>query len=370
MTSLRLVLDPIVEPRTREIGGYALAIAQALIATAPAGVDVEGIVASSAPSQYERLEASLDGLGALHKSSFDRRTLHALWRRGLARPRGTMVHATDLDAPLGRADADGGQAVVTVHDVTAFTDPSRLPAQEVRIQRALVQRAERFADAVVVPSHAVAGVLDESGGFGQRLRIIPGGANPSLVVPRDADLRAEQLGLPEHFLLAPGDGRARAHLRPLLRALARTDGPKIPLVVLGTEDLDAVTREAGLDPARVLAVSSDVPEDVASVLARASVFVHPGAASGFGLTIIDAMRAGVPVVHPDDPALEELTAEAALVVSRKDVSGYTASLAQHLDALLDDVQTRDRLRIAGRDRAELFDWRDSAEKIWQLHAEL
>lgn len=372
MSNLRVVVDQIVAPDPGEVGRYAAELTRELIATAPTGIAVEGIVSASPTADYERLAAELPGLARLQKSACDRRALQGVLRRGLGSLGGGMVHAPDLLAPLTRHDRlsnPGEQTVVTVHDTLAWTAPDSLPRGEASWRRAMIRRAEKHADAVVVPNHAVAEGLDEIANFGDRICVITGGASTTMQLPTDDDERAERLQLPEQYLLAWSTGSARP-LAPLLRGMTRTDGPDLPLVVLGSNDVHEAAAEAGLDPSRILQIVPSGREDRATVLHRAAVLVHPGPAEGFGLPVIDAMQAGVPVVHVDDPALVELTADAALVVSRNDVAGYTASLAQHIAVLLEDTQTQERMRIAGKDRARLFSWRDAAEKIWQLHAEL
>lgn len=374
MPGLRLVVDAILDPTRGEVGRYATELARELIATAPNGIAVEGLVSASPASDYARLLEKLPGLAELHKSSLDRRALHGLWRRGLGTSGGGMLHAPDVLAPLAKHDRlarPGEQTVVTVHDTLAWTAPERLPRGEAALRMAMIRRAARHADAVIAPNHTVADALADIASFGERVRVIPGGASKRLELPADADQRAAALGLPDEYLLAWSTGEsARASIGPLLRGMTRTDGPSVPVVVLGTNDVRSAARELGLAQERVHVVDPADAADRATVLRRAAVLVHPGPAEGFGLPVIDAMEAGVPVVHVDDDALEELTADAALVVSRSDVAGFTASLAQHIAALLEDAQTRERMRIAGRDRAKLFSWRDAAEKVWQLHADL
>ncbi len=374
MPRLRLVVDAILDPTRGEVGRYAAELARELIVTAPVGTEVEGLVSASPSADYARLADELPGLADLHKSSFDRRALHGLWRRGLAPSGGAMLHAPDLLAPVVKHDRlarPGEQTVVTVHDTLAWTAPERLPKGEAALRLAMIRRAAKHADAVVAPNHTVADALSEVASFGDRVRVIQGGASSRLEVPADADHRAAALGLPDEYVLAWSTGEsARASIGQLLRGMTRTDGPTLPIVVLATNDVRSAAAELGLAPERLHVVDPAGAADRATVFGRASVFVHPGPAEGFGLPILDAMAAGVPVVHADDEALEELTADAALVVSSNDVAGFTASLAQHVAALLEDAQTRERMRIAGLDRAQLFSWRDAAEKVWQLHADL
>jgi glycosyltransferase involved in cell wall biosynthesis len=131
-----------------------------------------------------------------------------------------------------------------------------------------------------------------------------------------------------------------------------------------------VADEAGVDPSRVRSLGSLSDGDLAVALDRATVFVHPSLSEGFGLPVVEALSFGTPVVHSDAPALLEVAADAGVVVPREDPDGYPERLAHAIGGLLSDTAARERLSVVGQDRARAFSWRDSAEKVWQLHADL
>ena len=114
--------------------------------------------------------------------------------------------------------------------------------------------------------------------------------------------------------------------------------------------------------------------DLAVVLDRATLFVYPSLAEGFGLPIVEAFKFGLPVIHSDDPALVEVAAGASLVVERPaaptDDAAYTDRLAAAIGRVLSDGELSARLGVLASDRARAFSWRDSAERVWQLHADL
>src|SRR3982751_6463263 len=125
MTTLRVIIDQIVAPVPGGIGRYAEELTRALIATAPRGSDVAGIVSASPEPDYQRISELLPGLRDLYKSPLARRELSAAWQHGFTRlPGAGMVHATSLLAPLHRHDRvanPGAQTVVTIHDAIAWT---------------------------------------------------------------------------------------------------------------------------------------------------------------------------------------------------------------------------------------------------------
>jgi len=106
------------------------------------------------------------------------------------------------------------------------------------------------------------------------------------------------------------------------------------------------------------------------VLSRASVFVLPSLEEGFATPIIQAFHFGTPVIHSDAPALVEAGGDAGFVVEREDAAGYPERLLGALNRVLGDSELAKRLSIFGSDRARAFSWRDSAERVWQLHADL
>jgi glycosyltransferase involved in cell wall biosynthesis len=371
-----VIIDQLAAPEPGGIGRYTEDLTRQLIATAPRDCDVEGIVSASPADVQDELKRRLPGLAGLQVSPLPRRELTRAWQLGLTAV-GGMVHAPSLLAPLRGHDRvnDGHQVVVTIHDVAPWTHPETLAPQEVRWHRAMAKRARRHADAVVVPTHAVAEELTEYLDFGDRVRVIGGAVGERLVPPADPDARAEALGLPPHFLLAVGTLEPRKGIAPLIRALARPETHDLPLLVVGPQgwrnlDLGSVAAEAGVRPDRVRSLGVLSDSDLALVLQRATVFVHPRLAEGFGLPVVEAFSFGTPVVHSDVPALVEVGASAGLVVEREDAAGYPERLATAIGQVLGDRGLRDRLSIAGSDRARAFSWRDSAERVWQLHADL
>ncbi|TFD29225.1 glycosyltransferase family 4 protein [Cryobacterium lyxosi] len=380
MITLRVVVDQMVAPVPGGTGRYTEELTRALIATAPAECDVEGIVSSSTPAQYELIEAALPGLSNLHKTSLARRELATAWALGVTASSGTgLIHAPGLLAPLrrhNRAD-DGTQIAVTLHDVLAWTHPSSLTPTTVAWTKGMLKRARKHADAIVVPSHAVARQLTEIMDLGDRVRVIGGAVGRRLVLPAIplVEERLQALALPSQYILTSGSLDPRKAVTALITALGLPGAPDLPLIVLGPDtwgelDLASVADEAGLAPGRVRALSGLSDSDLAVVIARASVFVYPSLEEGFALPIIEAFHLGTPVVHSDAPALLEAAGDAGVVVDRADAKEYPGRLVEAINRVLGDSVLRNRMSIFGGDRSRAFSWRDSAERVWQLHADL
>ena len=377
MTTLRVIVDEVLSPVPSGTSRYAEELTRALIATAPPSCYVEGIVAASTEGQYADLLDRLPGLTGLHKSTLARRQLLSAWQHGFTRLPG-MIHAPTLLAPLAKHDrlnTRGQQTVVTMHDLTAWLSPESVDYRGVGWHQSMAKRAERYADALVVPTHTVAQQLDEFFTFGDRVRVIGGAVSPSLRVPADADDRAERLDLPVEYLVALGGLEQRRGLDQLIAALALPDAGDIPLLVIGPDDngsgsLTAAAAAAGLRAGRVRPLGFLRDADLSVALDRAAALVLPSLLEGFGLQLLEAFHFGTPVIHSDTPALVEVAGDAGLVVALDDPSSFAERIAAAIGSVLTDSELAATLSTAGRDRSQLFRWDNSAEKVWQLHADL
>jgi glycosyltransferase involved in cell wall biosynthesis len=379
VTTLRVIVDQIVAPIPGGIGRYTEELTRQLIETAPAGAEVAGVVSACTTEQFERIEMLLPGLTDLYRSPLPRAQLELAWQYGLTRlPAKGILHATGLFAPLGRHDRFaevGKQVAVTIHDTIPWSHPESLSPRRLGWYRAMVKRAHRYADAVVVPTHAVAGQLNDILDFGDRVRVIGGAVSSKLTRPIDPDVRARRLDLPERYILSVGTLEPRKGIAQLIQALARPELAGVPLLIAGPEgwqglDIPAIAAAAGIDEGRVRSLGYLADADLAVALDRASVFVFPSLGEGFGLPVIEAFRFGTPVVHSDDPAVVEVAAGAGVSVPRDDPEHYPDRLAASIAAVLNDERLAERLGTLGVDRSKAFSWQDSAEKVWQLHADL
>jgi glycosyltransferase involved in cell wall biosynthesis len=372
MTTLNLILDEMLVPGHGGIGSYTYELASALIDYAPPGCFLEGIVASSPETDYATIAETLPGLRGLFKSALVRRDLTAAWQHGFTPVPGGMIHAPSLFAPLrahDRVNTRGSQIAVSIHSVAPWTNPELLPSRQVSWSKAMGQRALKYADAVVVPTHAVADRLGEYLPFGDRVRVIGGAVRRNLAVPADADERAVRLELPPQYLLAFATGTSRSAVAPLLAAMALTRS-EVPLLLVGSSDESTELVVAATLGERVRSLHELPDDDLAVALSRAIAFVHASTIDGFGTSMLEAFSMGTPVIHSDAASLVEIAGDAGYSVPASDADAYPEALAAAIDRLHGDETLRSTLGILGADRAKIFSWRSAAESVWQLHADL
>lgn len=350
-------------------GRYTRELTAALAEHAPDGWTVSTVVARhSDPSR-----ALIPGVDGPRMLPIGRRALAAAWERGVPLwPGGDSVHAPTPLAPPG--PRRGRSLVVTVHDTVPWTHPETLTPRGVRWHQRAIAGAARHASALVVPTGAVSAELTRHVQPQCRVHVVGEGVTAALADkpdPEGADTIARRLDLPPHYLLMVGTVEPRKGLEVLLEAMTRPQTPPLPLLLVGPRGWGGiepmqVADRVGLDRARlrVLGRISDV--ELAVVLHRAEALVVPSLAEGFGLPLLEAMAAGVPVVHTDVPALVEVAAGAGITVRRRDAT----SLAYGLRTVLGEPERAAGLVAAGRRRAERFSWARAATDVWRIHTGL
>lgn len=335
-----------------------------LVATAPRGCEVVGIAPRPSSGESRRT----NGPSEVWHAAVPRRELAAAWRAGASLgAAGGMIHSPTLMAPLVRHDRahDHDQTVVTLWSLESWTAPERLGRGEVAWQRAMLKRAVRFADAVVVPSHAMAEELADIAPLGARIRVIAGA--PSAGVHRAVNglISTPRLGLPERYVAVVG------HVLELATAFRAVAGLDLGVVVLGdgTDDparIFELARECGLPEDQVRAPHVPQASQRAEVLAGARVVVAPSRSSAFPWRALEALDAGVPLIAARAAQNEELFADGASLIDAAD----SGAVADEVRRVVEDDALAARLRVLATDRARVFSWRDAAERVWQLHAEL
>jgi glycosyltransferase involved in cell wall biosynthesis len=216
--------------------------------------------------------------------------------------------------------------VVTVHDLAFETHPELFDARWSRWARKHHRRAAEDADVVVCVSRATADDVVACWGIPEE-KIVVAHHGPG------QELAEVEPGPPRHVLYV-GDDEPRKNLG-LLRAA------QLPLPVV----------EAGF------AGEAVDPHGLAQLYAHALVLVHPSVTEGFGLTPLEAMAAGVPVVAVRNRAVEEVCGDAALYVDERD----PAQLEEQVRRLHADAGLRADMAARGRARAALYSWDACAE---------
>lgn len=246
--------------------------------------------------------------------------------------------------------------VATFH---AFAERSRLMELAAPVLRTIHRRIA----ASVAVSEAAAAFLARA--FPGSVEIVPPAIDTERFArPRGrADLPGGRIVLWTHRL-DPQKG-----FRVAVRAFAQlaSELGDVQLVVAGAgRDRDAVDELSDAARSRVHMLGAIPNDELPAFHAAADAFVAPATGQeSFGIVLVEAMAAGVPVVASDIPGYREVVRDGAegLLVP----PGDPVALAASLRRVLTDPELADRLRTAGRDRARSYDWSEVAPRLEAIY---
>lgn len=282
---------------------------------------------------------------------------HVRVPRVLAREPFDLYHGTKGVLPRwGRTPG-----VVTIHDLASYVMPEtfRLP-QRLHLALETPRTIER-ARAVLVPSQSTAADL---------ARFFPSMRAPVHVTPEApaAGLRPAAAGdvaawRERHRIDKPACGylgtiQPRKNLELLVDAfLAAARERDWRLVIAGR--LRPGERPSFLDrDPRVVWVGALADEEVAAFLGSIRCMVSPSAYEGFGLTFIEAMACGCPVVGLSNSSVPEVVGDAGVLVEHASVE----ALAPVIERLMTDDRAIHEYARLGREQAARFSWKETARR--------
>jgi glycosyltransferase involved in cell wall biosynthesis len=170
------------------------------------------------------------------------------------------------------------------------------------------------------------------------------------------------------YVLFVSTVQPRKNLPALRAAMGALAGRGLPhgLVVVATQppdredDAEELFAAAGADlpghPGRVVLLRQVSDLDLAALMAGAAALCQPSLMEGFGLTPLEAMACGVPVVVSNRGSLPEVVGDAGVVCEPS-----ASALEEALHGVLTDDSLRAKLVAAGLARSVQFSWRATAE---------
>jgi glycosyltransferase involved in cell wall biosynthesis len=282
-----------------------------------------------------------------------------------------LVHVLAPSFPV----ATRAPLVCTVHDLM----PIHHPDWYGRVERLAVTRSLRLAasaDAVIaVSDHVARDIAEVLGVESRRIHVVHEGIPQSFEVPPEPEVvRATTTarGLrASGYVLSVGSLSRRKNALVLVEAFAAGGAAlaDLTLVLAGPpgDAADALLeRASALGVAERVRVLGFVPdEDLPSLMAGARLVAHPSLDEGFGLTVLESMGVGSPVVAAAAGAVPEIAAGAAtLLAPESDADAWAAAMSGVPASGTD----RAELVRRGRERVACFTWSRAASgtmAVWR-----
>lgn len=249
-----------------------------------------------------------------------------------------------------------------LHDAQTFAIPENFTPGLRHWYRTLFRVTGRLSTGVLTNSHFSSRELQHHAGIdGARIQVAHLGADH--IGRQAAELSPRLEGLLQQidsrpFVLAVSSDNPNKNFVSVVQALALMGPDAPPCVIVGQRN-ERVFAQSGLDAGQVHHLGYVSDGELVALYQRAGVLVFPSHYEGFGLPPLEAMWHGCPVVAARSAALPEVCGQAAQYCDPAD----PATLAQAIQAVLQDDTLRQRMRSEGAAHARQFLWSRTARQV-------
>jgi glycosyltransferase involved in cell wall biosynthesis len=269
---------------------------------------------------------------------------------------GVLFHGLNQRLPRIRMR----RSVATFHDLFVMSGEYSTPEFRARFTEQARDAAER-ADAIIAVSEFTRSqVISLLGVEPSRVHVVQHGIR-RLDFPRVVER--------QKVILNVGAIQTRKNIARLVEAFEAVD-PSWRLVLAGSAGFGSAEILARIEasPARgrITVTGYIPPEELAGWYAKASIFAFPSLDEGFGMPVLEAMAAGVPVVTSNRSALPEVAGDAAMLVDPEN----TEELAEAMHDLTQGEELRKNVARLGVDRARQFTWEKAVAETWNVYRKL
>jgi len=266
------------------------------------------------------------------------------------------------------------RTVVTFHDAMLLKMEARelptraLPRVTILGHKLSLRAIARVARVIAVSESSRNDFLRFTDYTPERVRVVPNGVSEHFRPP--AEPRAEGKARQARILHVGHCGPYK-NIESILRALPliiRRLGTPVVFHKVGgafTEDQRTLINRLGI-AAQVQHLGIVPLADLPRLYADADVLLLPSLYEGFGLTALEAMACGTPVVASDAGALPETVGDAGLLVAPTDVEAITEAVVR----VVTDARLRTTLSHRGVERARGFTWERTAQATLAVYREI
>ncbi len=258
-----------------------------------------------------------------------------------------------------------------LHDLNFEHHPEVLPFYWRAYYRLMAERHAHAADRIATVSrYSKEDIVQTYGIDPEKIDVVyngaPVGREPA--TPEERGRLQQKWGKGSRYFYFVGTIQQRKNIAGMLRAFEifrRETGERSRLLLAGrkkwwTEEMESVFK--GMTYAEDVDFVGRLDDDELHEMASGAIaLLFVPFFEGFGIPILEAYSAGVPVITANTTSMPEVAGDAALLVDPTDPSEIAAAMTQ----LSENEELRERLVKRGGVRTEVFTWEKTAELLWE-----
>ncbi|HEY3928655.1 MAG TPA: glycosyltransferase family 1 protein [Candidatus Koribacter sp.] len=255
------------------------------------------------------------------------------------------------------------KTIVTIHDLLYKVFPSGISFMRRNVLGALTTASARRADLIISVSHNSQNDIEKYLHIpGAIIHVTPEGPGQTLQVVAPWEEVRRKYQVPEPYFLTVGTAPHKRVDRIVLAARILREERKFPVSVVTTSPTrdtpggNGIVKHFGFVP----------PEDLACLYKHAIALICFSDMEGFGLTPLEAMGLGTPVVASNAAAIPEVFGDGGIIVEH----GDTTALAEAMWNIAIDKRLQTEVRERGHARVANFSWMGCAAETARAYAEV
>lgn len=282
-----------------------------------------------------------------------------------------LFHSTDHRIPKIK----NVPVVATIHDAIPLSDPQWVSIKYRIFISPVLRKSSHWADRVItVSDYSKTQIIQHFGIHDDRIVVIPNGVSErwfKKIQFKDTQKTINKYQLPDEYIVFVGTIQPRKNIERLISAYLSfrvRNGNNVGLVIIGRTGwgCDRILKKLESRDASANGIHwlNYVPNtDLEAIVKSASCLALPSLAEGFGLPVLEAFAAGVPVLTSNITSLPEVAGDAAILVNPLD----EGAILEGLERILLDPATALFLRNAGKVRAQKYSWSMTADKLIDVY---
>ncbi|MEO0072517.1 MAG: glycosyltransferase family 1 protein [candidate division WOR-3 bacterium] len=293
------------------------------------------------------------------------------------------IYDHKLDIFWGTANAlpliKTSKFVVTIHDLSSFFLKETYPLLRRIYYQKIITNAVRKADLIITDSDfSRSSILNYFSLSPEKVKTIYLGVLPVFFKkpsPREISRVKKIYNLPDNYILTLSVLEPKKNIERLIYAysLLKSKYRDLPaLVVAGSKKYGWINNKI-FTLVQELKLEKDIRfpgeinhYDLPIIYHGAMLFVFPSLYEGFGLPVLEAMAAGIPVITSNTSSLSEIANGCAVLVDPYDVN----NIEQAIETVIFDSEKRHMLSIKGKMNAQRFSWYNAAKSLLTIFSEL